>query len=644
MGNQRYKNLLKEKKFSLQRLLANRISIEFYRSYSKILKKVIIAAKKLSYKYYVETAQNKGKAVWDTVKKYTGKDNINSESILKNIQHEHSKDVLNYINKKFVNQCPVIHNNNSHAEENYTGLKNSLFLQPSSPQEVFNIIMSLNNKKSVGEDEVPVKLLKHVADIICYPLAHIINLMLSNGIFPERLKNADIKAIYKKKGDKTEWQNYRPIALLSNISKIFEKIIYNRVIKYVEENNLISETQNGFRKGKTTILATYKALKLILDSLNYNKDTIAVCLDLSKAFDSVEHDILLRKLELFGIRGTSLELIKSYLTNRYQQLVERDDNGTQIKSSKELIQRGVPQGSILGPLLYILYTNHLSHTVHHGMVQFADDTCIIFSQDPGNGIRKDILDAVTTLQTWFTNNNLKLNVNKTQIIKFSYLPQNDETILSYNNINISNSNSVKFLGITLDSRLDWKLHVESLTVNMSQYCYALRVVAHFVNVEAALSAYHAYVQSRVRYGIIFWANSTNAVKILKIQKRCLRLIFDMKPTDSCRMLFRDKGILTLASLYIYESSIFVKENIHHLFKSLEHSYDTRNKTLLSTNKKNYSYIQRNVEYSVIKIYNKLPDNIRNLHTEAMKRKLKQILVKKAYYTMDEYFSDALISC
>lgn len=155
----------KRKRFLYKEMLANRITREYYNKYSRILKNVIEAAKQLSNKVYVESAQNKGKAVWNIVKQYTGKERIGTESILKNFQHENPEHILNYFNDKFINQCPSICNCN-YLEKGSKSLKNSLFLKPASPEEIFNIIMSLNNKKSVGEDEVPTKLLKYVADII----------------------------------------------------------------------------------------------------------------------------------------------------------------------------------------------------------------------------------------------------------------------------------------------------------------------------------------------------------------------------------------------------------------------------------------------------------------------------------------------
>ena len=157
---------------------------------------------------------------------------------------------------------------------------------------------------------------------------------MQTGIFPEKLKIANVKAVYKKKGDKSVINNYRPIALLSNISKIFEKIIYSRLINYLESQNLLSNTQNGFRKNKSTIRACYQALCEVINSLNNKEHTVVIGLDLSKAFDCVDHNILIRKLEKYGIGGIALKLLVSYLSNRLQCIVELDSNGELYKNQK----------------------------------------------------------------------------------------------------------------------------------------------------------------------------------------------------------------------------------------------------------------------------------------------------------------------
>lgn len=314
---------------------------------------------------------------------------------------------------------------------------------------------------------------------------------------------------------------------------------------------LLSDAQNGFRKGKNTTRAIYQALCKILDSLNNKKHTLTMCLDLSKAFDSVDHIVLINKLENYGVRGVALALIKSYLQNRKQRVVEKDKlTGTLLKSDEQQIERGVPQGSILGPLLYILYTNELPEAINQDIIQFADDTSIIFSEENEANIEKNVFGALNTLEKWFSKNNLMLNINKTQIIKFSQ-KTNNNVILTNGAINLATSSSISFLGIEIDSRLDWKKQIEKLSLNIAHYCYALRVLSNSIGKFAAINVYHAYIQSRLRYGIIFWATSTDSNKIFILQKRCLRAVFGLRQIESCKMVFVENKVLTLYSLYLH---------------------------------------------------------------------------------------------
>lgn len=618
------------------------VSIEHYKIYSKILKQVIREAKKNLNKNYIRTAENPGKAIWQLVDKYTGKKSKKQDSVLKNLQLHNEKppkEILNEVNNFYVKACPELNIDYNCATQNIKSHKNSLFLYPTDNKEVYSIIMNLKNKKSVGYDEIPVTLLKYVAAEISMPLVYIINLSLSNGIFPEQLKIAQIKPIYKK-GDKSSIKNYRPIALLSNISKIFEKIIYERLSQFLENKKLLSEYQNGFRKKKSTTRAIYQAISKILESLNSRKNTIAICLDLSKAFDSVDHELLLFKLEKYGIRGTSFNLLKSYLRGRKQNVIEYDEAGNLITSNTEIVRRGVPQGSILGPLLYIIYTNELPNIVIHNSIQFADDTSIILTLDQNINMNEEIFETLSSLEKWFSSNNLLLNVEKTNLIKFSYRTSDTRINFVKNEKTIETTQTTSFLGIKIDYRLDWKYHIDCLAKTISKYCYALKILTQNINEETAVIAYHAYVHSQIRYGIIFWANSTEANRIFILQKRCLRNLFNLKKTETCRQKFRENKILTLTSTYIYESVIFIKEN-STLFKDCDrgHQHDTRYKDDMNNMKSTFTYIQRNVQYSIIKIFNKIPVKLRSLDIRAVKRKLKSILIKKAYYTLDEFYSD-----
>lgn len=614
------------------------ITNEFYKQYCNVLKNVIVMAKKIENVRYLENSRNKGRAVWDLIDQYTGKSG-KKQSILKNMDSaddpEAAELVLNRVNKHFINICPKLATG---ATPIKTQRNNTMFLHPVTEEEVFNAIKNLKNTSSVGDDEIPTKLIKSIASHITGPLSHIINITFQTGTFPKRLKEAKIIPVFKK-GEKNNINNYRPIAILNNFSKVFEKIIANRLIDFLEKGKILNENQNGFRKGKSTVRAVYMALIEILHSLNADKETVAVCLDLTKAFDSVEHNNLIKKLESYGIRGVALKLISSYLSERTQYVAERMTDGKLLKSKTMIIKRGVPQGSILGPLLYIIYTNELPSILSEKILQFADDTSIIVSSREGGDILKEnISTAIKTLQRWFNTNNLTLNVNKTQILKFSYHQSKEMLAIPYNDTFITSSERIDFLGIGLDSRLDWSYHIDSLLSKTGRYAYALKMMSLYIDIHTSLTAYHAHVHSRLAYGIIFWGASKDFIRPFRLQKKCIRNILGLNFRDSCRNYFEQIRVLTLPSVYILECTMFVKKNMD-LFDNASHSHNTRNRGNVVSARYRYSFLQKNVEHMITKIYNRVPIEIRDLPLYKIKKQMRDILLRKAYYNVQEFLDD-----
>lgn len=614
------------------------ISKEFFYRYANDLRKIIKETKRASNIREIANAKNKNKAIWNVISRHTGRQKKTKSNIVNNLRGaaESSRDVLNGVNSFFINCAGEVNKNGVKPPKTITRNERSIFLTPTSCEEVRGVILSLKNTLAVGEDQVTVKLLKYIAESIQEPLTHIINLILTTGKFPEQLKIAEIRPIHKK-GSKSSVSNYRPIALLSNISKIVEKVIYKRLINFFEKNNILNENQNGFRSGRSTIRAAYQAVCDIVESQNKNKKTALVCLDLSKAFDSVEYDLLLQKLEKYGIRGVSLNLIESYIKFRKQKIIEYDETGKKIESNLEFVKRGVPQGSVLGPLLYLIYTNDLPSALNRRMVQYADDTSLIFSEASLSELSLDIDSSLNILNNWFSYNNLKLNVDKTSIIKFDY--KDSGMVLSLSNDSAC-ERSALFLGMTIDSRLDWREHVSVMSNSLSRYCYAIGTVADMVGRDAALIAYYSLVESRLRYGIILWINSSETDRLFVVQKRILRRILKLNQRESCREHFKGNKVLTLYSLSILEGIMFAAKN-YDLFvnNKYDHHYETRNRNDLRTDQLKFTYLQKNVKNFVITVYNKLPLCWKSFPEKTLRKKIKIILQTKAYYSINEFICD-----
>ena len=293
---------------------------------------------------------------------------------------------------------------------------------------VQNLIKNLKPKSSAGHDNISSKLLRQVGDIVAYPLSIIINQSLCTGIFPNRLKLSQVIPLYKKDDNKLFW-NLRPISLLSSLPKVFEKVVLDQLYDYLIANGLLFESQYGFRKQHSTELAALELTGRIRREMDQNRIPFSVFLDLSKAFDTLNHHISLSKLEFFGIRSTALQWFKSYLTER-QQFVEYQN----VCSSTRELETGVPQGSVLGPLLFLIYVNDI-HTVSNkvNFILYADDTTLTSplcsftrgAQNDVSHVSSQINSELLKISDWLKVNKLSLNVDKTKYIIFHSYQKGD---------------------------------------------------------------------------------------------------------------------------------------------------------------------------------------------------------------------------
>ena len=291
----------------------------------------------------------------------------------------------------------------------------SMFLTAVEEKEIIDMVNKCKYKTSTDSNEIDMKVVKKVIEGISEPLTYICNLSFKTGKFPNNMKIAKVVPLYKT-GDRHHFTNYRPVSLLPQFSKILEKLFNNRLDKFINKHKLLSDSQYGFRANSSTSLALTESIEEITNAIDHKLHSVGIFIDLKKAFDTINHNILINKLERYGIRGLVLHWVRSYLSNR-KQFVKLGD----YCSSCLDIVCGVPQGSVLGPKLFILYINDICKVSKLlKLVLFADDTNIFCSGDDLAELLKDLTEEIIKLKNWFDYNKLSLNLAKTKIMLFGY--------------------------------------------------------------------------------------------------------------------------------------------------------------------------------------------------------------------------------
>ena len=447
---------------------------EHYLAYKNTLKKTLQSAKRLFYQKKCAEFQQNTKRLWQIINKVSGKINDKTTSIdclsIDGVRQYSGDVIVNTMAKYFANVGKTFANKipkSSRSVANYLEFsqKNSksLFLTPSIEEEIVKIIDELPSKRSSGVDNISNVLLKELSVILCKPLCLIMNRLMQTGIFPDLMKLAEVIPLYKGKSRESE-TNYRPISLLTTMSKIVEKVVYMRVYKFLTNTGQICETQYGFRSNHSCEHAVAQVVGKVLKNLENKKSTISVMLDLFKVFDTIEHSIMLQKLELFGVRGVCLNWFRSYLENRRMRVKCKITNSqNEMLSEYHTVNYGTPQGSCLGPLIFLIFVNDMQmHLTDVESVQFADDTTILFGHRNEIYLQYCIERELSILSDWFKANKLTLNVDKSVFLLFNRTGHKQISQLKLGDKMIRRVSNTKFLGTWIDDQLNWKTHMSKL--------------------------------------------------------------------------------------------------------------------------------------------------------------------------------------
>lgn len=521
-------------------------------------------------------------------------------------------------------------NENQSVDENVLRIPwtaQSFFLREITVHEIVDIINSLKSKSNSNDTILNPLVLKQISQFIAPILKHLFNLSLQQGLFPPQLKHATVIPIFKK-GDKTKVENYRPISLLPTISKIFEKIVKNLVLSFIDELNFFSNCQFGFQKGKNVNLAVYKQIDVICEAIEEGYKVSGLYIDLKKAFDLVSHDILLDKLYKYGFRSEMYHWFKSYLCHRTQSVKIHDSLSKPLN-----ISYGVPQGSVLGPILFLMFINDIFLLPFQSYITcFADDTSLICRarnyKDLGNMLRNDI----AIISSWFVANKMVPNSSKTELLIYSLISTDQHDLDEIGPIYLHNQRlctqcncspivvveNVRYLGVFLDSRLNWSKHISQLVQKLAKVNYGISYLSKHITPSLLRVLYYSWFQSVLSFGITHWGGtfSTYFKVVTVCQKNALRTIngLPFSSHERTQPLFDLWGFMPVKDLYYYYLGIFMFK-YSHLFE--KYNNDNRLRQRNSTFKilpYKKEHIRKQCPYLGPVYFNSLPMHIQSAQT------------------------------
>ena len=514
----------------------------------------------------------------------------------------------------------------------------SFILRPTTPIEIEELCLGLESGKGMGWDGVSPRVIKGVARELAGSLSRLFNCCMREGYYPTCFKISRIVPVFKAE-DPTEFSNYRPVAVLPVLSQIFERVIHSRLVQFLDRNKVTIPGQYGFRSGHSTAMAILDMVEKVRGAWGRGNRALGVFIDLKKAFDTVDHDILLAKLEHYGVRGVSLEFFRSYLRGRSQYVTYGG-----YESERGPLDCGVPQGSVLGPLFFLLYVNDMG-CAGKGLefILFADDTNIFAEGRDLSELIRRVNKGLESLSAWFRCNKLTLNLKKTEYIYFRNTRSDTATPegLQIGGEIIRRVEGTRFLGVWIDEGLKWSVHITNVKTKVSQLLGVLGRARAVLRPNVLRSIYNGLVLPHLQYCLMVWGdfsggrNTTIGNTILKYQKQFAGMIAGKYGKYHADPLFSRFGMLKIEDLYKQQLRIhawqcwnkLLPENQTAILHKVSdtHSYSTRSAELgfsLSTRDKH------SISYRVPKEWSLLSAELKSKTSlAAFKRHSKQQFIR-----------------
>ena len=495
-------------------------------------------------------------------------------------------------------------------------------------QDIQLYLNSMTNKHGNDILGMDIKLLKIACPVISKSLAYVVNSSLDNGIVHDDWKKARVTPVYKNEGEINDENNFKPISVISHIAKMIESFVSDQIIKYLEDHAFISIDQSAYLKRHSTQTSLHRVIDDWLEQIHDNSLTGACLLDISKCFDSINHEILLKKLEMYGITGNELDWFSSYLKNRKQMVFFQEDS-----SDFQEVYSGVPQGSVLGPLLFLLFINDVSNFTTEGCAlnMYADDVIIYTSAETSDELQMKLQLCVDNVHQWYNMNRLTVNKKKSAVMVIGSKAQLQSLNLDQFSINLDSNkiefvNKAKNLGLLVKDDLSWDDHILQLCKTMNYYIHVLRRLNKIFPKQLLLKIYKSYVQSKLDYGLSIWGCTTegNLDRVQRIQNFCARIMcknYDYVNTRGIDLVNSLK-IQTIRQRRDYFLSVLMFKAIHGLAPHClcndvtmvvdVHGYNTRSSENMNLYVPKYTIeiCKRSFAYKGSMLWNDLPDEVK----------------------------------